>query len=209
MFSFAVLLFVIMDPIGNMITLNALLADYSARERSLIILREGVIATGILLLAAFFGGAINHAIGLHEHALLLGGGIVLFLIALGMVFPSRSVLDEQTVTSPLIVPIAMPLIAGPSSISMVIIFSEKYTLLSVCSAVLMASMASTALLTCSSYLYALLGRRGATALERLMGMLLIMISVQMIMDGIDLYLDVRALPDGGGLLSPENLSNGD
>lgn len=191
MISIALLLFLIMDPFGNLVVLNALLSKYSPQERRLIILREAAIATVILLLAAFFGGTVLHHLGLQEHTLRLAGGIVLFLIALGMLFPSRSMIEESTDESPLIVPIAMPLIAGPSAISMVILFSEKHNPMIVSSAVLIAAAASTLLLATSSTVFAFLGRRGATALERLMGMLLIMISVQMILDGINASLDSR------------------
>ena len=126
-----------------------------------------------------------------EHSLRLAGGIVLFLIALGMLFPTRRMIEEPAAEAPLIVPIAMPLIAGPSAISMVILFSEKHALSVVASAVLLAASVSTVLLVSSSSIFSFLGRRGATALERLMGMLLIMLSVQMILDGINAYLDSR------------------
>ena len=125
MVSIAVLLFLIMDPFGNLIVVNSLVSGFSARKKYWIICREGAIATGLLLGAAFFGGTIIDVLGLEEYSLQLAGGIVLFLIALGMVFPSRRVIEETTTEAPLIVPIAMPLIAGPSALSMVILFVEK------------------------------------------------------------------------------------
>lgn len=191
MLSLALLLFLIMDPFGNLVTLNTLLAGHPRRSRHLIILRESAFATGILLLAAFVGGRFLRLLGLEGHALSISGGIVLFLIALGMLFPSRRVIEESPVESPLIVPIAMPLIAGPSAISMVVLFSEQHSVGLVGAAVLVASAASAVLLTVSPAVFQFLGRRGASALERLMGMLLVMISVQMILDGIDAYLRSR------------------
>ena len=188
MISIAVLLFLIMDPFGNLVVLNSLLADIPSSKRRRIILREAVIATVILLAAAFLGGGLLNLLGLQEYSLRLAGGIVLFLIALGMLFPSRRVIEESTGEAPLIVPIAMPLIAGPSAIAMVILFSEKHSPLIVSAAVLIAAAASTGLLAASSVIFDYLGRRGAVALERLMGMLLIMLSVQMVLDGIDAYL---------------------
>lgn len=180
-----------MDPFGNLVAVHALLADCPPRKHLATILREAAIATGILLLATFLGGTLLGMIGLQEHALRLAGGIVLFLIALGMLFPSRRLIEEVPGEAPLIVPIAMPLIAGPSAISMVILFSEKHPTGSVAAAVLIASAASAAILASSRFLLGFLGKKGARALERLMGMLLIMISVQMILDGIDTYLDLR------------------
>ena len=191
MVSIAILLFLIMDPFGNLVVLNSLLAEIPVSRRRLVILREAGIATMILLCAAVFGGRFLDVLGLQEHSLRLAGGIVLFLIALGMLFPTRRLIEEPASEAPLIVPIAMPLIAGPSAISMVILFSEKHDLTVVASAVLLAASVSTVLLVSSSSIFSFLGRRGATALERLMGMLLIMLSVQMILDGINAYLDSR------------------
>lgn len=182
-----------MDPFGNLIVVNTILAGIPSKKRKWVILRETCIATGILMAAVFVGGPLLSMLGLEEHALRLSGGIVLFLIALGMLFPSRRVIDEESTDSPLIVPIAMPLIAGPSAISMVILFSEKQPLLEVSSAVLIASAASAILLVASPFIFSFLGHRGAVALERLMGMILIMLSVQMILDGMDAYFLSRAL----------------
>lgn len=191
MISLALLLFLIMDPFGNLVAINTLLGNFTPAKRRLIVLREAGIATVILLLAGLLGGAVLDTLGLEEHALRLSGGIVLFLIALGMLFPSRRMIEEDAGEAPLIVPIAMPLIAGPSAISMVILFSEKHGSGTVASAVLVASLASALLLAASSVIFGFLGRRGAAALERLMGMLLIMLSVQMVLDGIDAYIISR------------------
>ncbi len=191
MISIAVLLFLIMDPFGNLVVLNTLLSEFPPARRRLIVLREAAIATFILLLAAFFGSYFLDLLGLKAYSLRLAGGIVLFLIALGMLFPSRRIIEEASSEAPLVVPIAMPLIAGPSAISMVVLFSEKQAVSVVATAVCLASAAATLLLVCSSTIFSFLGRRGATALERLMGMLLVMLSVQMILDGINAYLESR------------------
>ena len=191
MISTALLLLLVLDPIGNLVTINTLLAEFTPAEKRWITLREGAIATFILMLAALCGGVVLDAIGLQEHSLRLAGGIVLFLIALGMIFPNKRVFDDSLSGSPLIVPIAMPLIAGPSAISVVIVYSQKLPLTTVCGGVLIAAGVSVALLACSSWVFQTLGRRGAMALERLMGMLLIMIAVQMLLDGFDKYLDLR------------------
>jgi multiple antibiotic resistance protein len=87
----------------------------------------------------------------------------------------------------------MPLIAGPSALSMVILFAERMPLVSVCTAILIASAGSAVLLAASPAFYQYLGKQGAAALERLVGMLLVMISVQMILNGIDAYLKARNL----------------
>lgn len=186
--SLAILLFIVIDPFGNLVPINSLLTKTDPSVRRKVILRESAIATGILLLASFAGGWLLGILGLQQHSLSISGGIVLFLIALGMLFPSRNLLDEESDGLPLIVPIAMPLIAGPSAISMVILFSHKYPRIEVVSAIVIASVASAALLSASAAIYRFLGKRGANALERLMGMLLIMIAIQMILNGLDAYL---------------------
>lgn len=189
MFALAVLLFVVMDPFGNMVPINTLLSKYPNAERRKIILRESLIALGILLAAVYGGRVVLDVLGLEGHSLSISGGIVLFIIALGMLFPTRrSSLEDEETDDPFIVPIAMPLIAGPSTLSMVILFGEKHPVNIVAGAVLLSSLASILLLTASPKIFEFLGHRGARALERLMGMLLIMIAVQMTLDGFKAYL---------------------
>ena len=177
-----------MDPFGNLVPVNAILSGSAPKARSRIVLRESVIAAGILLGAVYGGSLLLRTLGLAPCSLSISGGIVLLLIALGMLFPSRRILEEGSEEPPLIVPIAMPLIAGPGTISTVILFSQEHPREVVMGAVLLASTASALLLCASSRIYDFLGRRGSQALERLMGMLLIMISVQMILDGVEQYL---------------------
>lgn len=191
MISLALLLLLVMDPFGNLIVVNSLLGDLPVRQQRIIIWREAAIAMAILLMAGLLGGKVLDVLALEEYSLRLAGGVVLFLIALGMLFPSRRIMEESSVEAPLIVPIAMPLIAGPSAISMVILFSEKHSIGMVLLAVLIASLTSAVILAGSSVIFGFLGRRGAVALERLMGMLLIMLAVQMILDGFNAYFDSR------------------
>lgn len=186
--SIALLLFIVLDPFGNLVTLNTLLRNHEPPRRRRIMLRESVIALCILLVATFAGEAILKALGLDNYALGIAGGIVLFMISLGMLFPAHRVVDEAALEDPLIVPIAMPLIAGPSAISMVILLAEKHGAATVAGAVAIASISVAAILSVSPAIFAFLGRRGALAMERLMGMLLVMLSVQMILDGISAYL---------------------
>ena len=191
MLALAVLLFIVMDPFGNLVTINAILSKYSTKERQIIILRESLIAAVILLASVFGGGAVLGLLGLEPHSLSISGGIVLFLIALGMLFPSRRMLEESSEDPPLVVPIAMPLIAGPSAISIVVLFAQEHPLQIVTGAVLLSSVASACLLLLSPWIFGFLGRRGSSALEKLMGMILIMISVQMVLNGLNEYLALR------------------
>jgi multiple antibiotic resistance protein len=181
--STALLLFIVLDPFGNLVTLNTLLGGHEPIRRRRILLRESGIALAILLVAVFGGGALLGALGLQPYTLGISGGI-----ALGMLFPSRRVLEDETLDDPLVVPIAMPLIAGPSAISIVVVLAERDTPLVVAGAVTIAAGVTAAILTVSPQVFRLLGRRGALALERLMGMLLVMLAVQMVLDGVRAYL---------------------
>jgi len=188
MISLAILLFVVMDPFGNLVPVNSLLSKYPNSARRKIILRESLVALAILLTAVYVGGFVLDILGLEQHSLSISGGIVLFLIALGMLFPARRSSSDEDTDDPFIVPIAMPLIAGPSTLSMVIVFGEKHSVHIVAGAVVLSSIASMILLTASPRIFDFLGHRGSRALERLMGMLLIMIAVQMTLDGFKSYL---------------------
>lgn len=191
MFSIALLLFIVLDPFGNLVTLNTLLAASTPARRRRIIIRESVIALAILLIFVVGGRAILTALGLQPYTLGIAGGIVLFMIALGMVFPTRRVIDDDPLDDPLVVPIAMPLIAGPGAISIVMLLSQQTSAATVAAGVLLAWVPTVTLLIASTWLFRLLGPRGSQALERLMGILLVVIAVQMVLDGVGAYLAAR------------------
>lgn len=188
MLQMILLLFIVLDPFGNLVTINALLHKLDAPKRRRIMLRESLIALAILMSAVYAGGPIMQALGLKPYALGVAGGIVLFMIAMGMVFPAKRMMDEEDAGDPVIVPIAMPLIAGPSTISFILLLSQKHERSLVATSVFIAGMGSAIILTLSPAIYARLGHRGSRAMERLMGMLLVMMSVQMVLDGIQAYL---------------------
>jgi MarC family membrane protein len=182
----AVTLFFVMDPLGNIPIFNAVLARYDARTRSRIVARELTIALAILLLFLFAGNPIMAFLGLTQPTLSLSGGILLFIIALRMIFPKPSAADDADVEDPFIVPLAMPLVAGPSTIAILLLMSSSQParIWEWCLALLVAWLATTVILACSPWLMRALGDRGVRALERLMGMLLVLLSVQMFLDGV-------------------------
>ena len=191
MISIALLLFIVLDPFGNLVTLNTLLRTTEPRRRRHIIIRESIIALGILQLSVFAGGVVLHALGLQAYTLGISGGIVLFMIALGMIFPAHRVIDKEGLDDPLVVPIAMPLIAGPGAISAVILMAQNNPVPNVALAVVMAWLPTAIILAVSTWIFNLLGPRGAMAVERLMGILLVMLSVQMVLDGLGAYMTSR------------------
>jgi len=178
------LMLIVLDPFGNIVLVNSLLHSRPPAERRRIILRESVIALALLLLAAWTGRAVMGALGLQSYSMGIAGGIVLFLIAIGMIFPARRVTEFGEADDPIIVPIAIPLIAGPGSISLVLLLVQQNGVVDVLVALFGAWLPSTVLLLLSPGIHAMLGARGSRAIERLTGMLLIMMSVQMVLDGV-------------------------
>lgn len=190
--SFAVTLFLVLDPFGNAPVFNAVLSKVPEHRRRAVLVRELLIALVILLGFLFMGKYVLGFLGVGVHTLSISGGIVLFLIALGMVFPTRSMLGETDDDEPFIVPLAVPLMAGPSSIALLLLTASKNpaSLFPIGGAVALAWLVSAVLLYFSPALIGFLGARGARALERLMGLLLILVAVQMFLDGVSTYSDL-------------------
>jgi MarC family membrane protein len=185
-FAVAVTLFFVMDPLGNIPVFNAVLARFDPRTRSRIVARGLTIALAIPLAFLFAGNPVMQFLGLTQPTLSLSGGILLFIIALRMIFPRPSGNDEEEVVDPFIVPLAVPLVAGPSTIAILLLQSSQHPerVWQWCLALLLAWSAATAILAFSPWLMKALGDRGVRALERLMGMLLVLLAVQMFSDGV-------------------------
>ncbi len=187
----AVLLFIVLDPLGLVPVVHSMIAGYSPKRRKRILVRESLFALAILLLFLFAGNALMQFLELEQSALNITGGILLFMVSIGMVFPNKSVTSSSgndEVIEPFIVPIAVPLMAGPSAIAIILLQSSaaqdavEMSLLG--GAVFLAWLAAAVVLYLSQYLIKFLGDRGMVALERLMGMILTMISIQMFLNGL-------------------------
>ena len=108
--STSLTLFLVLDPFGNMVMFHTLLARVPAERRGRVLLRELLIALAILVFFLFAGSVILTTLGIRPSTLSISGGILLFLIALGMVFPAKSLLLDADTAEPFIVPIAVPMI---------------------------------------------------------------------------------------------------
>jgi MarC family membrane protein len=187
LFSSAFLLLLVLDPLGNIPFVLSLLRNVPSERRPRIIARE--CAAAVIVLIAFFlvGDVLLVAMRLTNPALEIAGGLILFLIALRMVFPpSGQELSEHAVDGePFIVPLAIPLIAGPSAMATVLLASSQtgQTLLWI-SAIILASVVNAAFLLASGWIARLFGKAGMLALERLMGLILTTMAVQMLISGI-------------------------
>jgi len=190
LYSSAVLLILIIDPFGNLVTINALLKDIPAPRRRKLILRECLLAWLILSLFFFVGNHLLTFLGIRPASLSISGGFVLFLIALRMVFPSRDNPIASVDGEPLLVPIAVPLIAGPSALAVLLLMATRDPAHSGrwLAALAIAMSFSTLLLWLSPFFFERLGNSLTTAIERLVGMVLIMLAVQMLLDGFSDYL---------------------
>ncbi|MGB1561623.1 MAG: MarC family protein [Sinimarinibacterium flocculans] len=185
--SAAVLLFLVMDPLGNIpLFLSALKQVPPERQRK-VILREMLIALAVLLLFLFLGGQMLRLLGLSQPALSAAGGIILMIIALRMAFPSRDhSLHEEVSAEPFIVPLAIPYIAGPSALATVLLLMsrEPGRWIEWTGALLLAWGLCLPAMLAATRLRDILGVRGLTAVERLMGLILVTIAVEMLMGGI-------------------------
>lgn len=193
--SLVILLVIIMDPVGLTPVIPGLLAGFTPRQKAKILMRELLFALAILLLFLVFGNFLLKLLNLDGAALNISGGVLLFMVALGMVFPALNVITphkkEGGPEDPFIVPIAVPLVAGPSAIAVILLHAgKKCDLGGICIlglAIISAWLITSVILFLSQYVLKILGNRGAIAMERLMGMLLILISVQMFLDGLASY----------------------
>lgn len=188
LYSAAITLILVMDPLGNIPLFLAALKHVSAKKRRMIILRESTIAFVILTIFLLFGQFILEGMHISQPALSIAGGIILFLIAIRMIFPQEESKSKET-AEPFIVPLAVPLIAGPSTMTVVMLMAKQSTfLLEVFVALLIAWLISTTVLLFADTLRKILGERGLLAIERLMGMILTTMAVQMFLTGFQQFL---------------------
>jgi multiple antibiotic resistance protein len=188
----ATLLFLVMDPLGNIPIFLSVLKDVAPERRTRVLIRELILALIVLTLFLFFGKYLLGFLQLSEHSVRIAGAIILFLIALKMVFPvKRSAHAAEELTGePMLVPLAIPMVAGPSTMAMVMLLATNNPghMKELTIALIAAWLLTSIILVSANGLKRLLGQRGLIAMERLMGMLLIALSVQMLLEGVSAYL---------------------
>jgi len=179
-----------MDPLGNIPVFLSILNKVPARKRRRIILRESSIAFIILVFFLFFGQYILEKMAISPPALSISGGIILFLISIRMIFPHPDEAKSYQKTEPFIVPLAIPLIAGPSTITMVMLLANQapHQMFQWFNALFIAWLITTLILISANFFSKILGERGLIAVERLMGMILTTMAVQMFLTGFEQVL---------------------
>ena len=187
-FSAALLLVLVIDPVGNIPAFLFILQNVPANRHRPVLIRELLIALAALILFLFLGKYILAALQVSQGSLGAAGGIILFLIALRMIFPvPKGVFGEEVDTGePFIVPLAVPLIAGPAAMAtlMLLMAREPARWPEWLSALLLAWSVSGVILLSADRLARLLGRRTLIAIERLMGLILTAVAVEMLINGI-------------------------
>lgn len=193
--SAAVMLFLIMDPLGNLPIFTSVLKVIEPKRRRIILIRELVVALVILFIFLFSGQAILDFLNVGQETVRIAGGVILFLIGLKMIFPQPGGVTGLAVgEEPFIVPLAVPMIAGPSTLAALILLSNQDPTRMVDWSIALGAAwsVSAVILMFSGLFQKLLGERGLSAMERLMGMILIMIAIQMLLDGVSVYISHAA-----------------
>lgn len=192
MISSTILLLIIMDPLGNLPIFMSILKHLEIKRRRIVLIREMLIALILMLIFLYSGEHILIFLNLRTETVSISGGIVLFLISFKMIFPvpeeDNNSLNKED--EPFLVPLAIPLIAGPSLLATLMLLAQQYThkisFLLCC--LFIAWLLTLIILLLSNVFLRFLGNKGINALERIMGLILIMIATQMFLDGIRCYL---------------------
>jgi MarC family membrane protein len=191
--SASILLFLVMDPLGNIPFFLAALKPVEPGRHRRVVVRELLVSYLVMVAFLFVGRPLLDVLRVSEPALTIAGGVVLFLIALRMVFPppGRS-LNEEVEGEPFIVPLAIPYVAGPSVLvtELLLMSREPDRWGSWLIAVSLAWVATAGILMLASSIRWSLGQKGLIAIERLMGMVLVAIAIQMFLSGIERYISL-------------------
>ena len=191
-FQAFILLLLVTDPFGNVPLFVSALRIVPRERRWRVVVRECLIAFMLLLLFMFFGRHFLAALQLSDISLRIGGGVILFLIALRMVFPQPGGLfgDTETDHEPFIVPLAIPALAGPSALATVLLFSSDNRLDVILHVAALSAVAVIWLIVLlgAERMQRALGERAMIAFERLMGLILTAMSVEMLLAGIRAYV---------------------
>ncbi|MEI7958915.1 MAG: MarC family protein [Verrucomicrobiota bacterium] len=189
--STTILLFLVIDPIGNIPIFLAALRSVPEERRFTVTLRECALGFLILVLFMLFGRVFLQMLHLSETSLGIAGGIILFLIAIRMIFPtSEHLFGVNAGVEPLLFPLAVPTIAGPSALATVLLLASRdpHGFWTVFAAVAVSMAISTLILISSGAIAKLVGRRVLTAAERLMGLILTAVAVEMLLQGVRTFV---------------------
>ena len=189
-FSYALVLFLIMDPIGNTSSFLKMTKGIPFKKQNRVLVREMLIALFVMFAFSLLGEVIFNVLSISETTVRLTSGDILFLVSIQILFPTlnsiRAKVEEE---EPFITPLAIPLIAGPSLLATIILFSHiemnPYTMPI---SILAAWLVSVIILLNSSLMERVFTKNGLVALERLMGMILVLLAIQRLLDGLQQFI---------------------
>lgn len=188
--NIALTFFLVANPIGNSPAIIALIKDFDFEKQKKIMFRESLFALLIALFFQYLGEVFLYQLNIKDFTVSLCGGILLFLVALNMIFPSHQ--SEEVVTKkkePMIVPIATPLISGPAILTIIMIYTQQEpNYIKISLAICLAWVGVTAILMLAPYLKRILHKEGLGAMEQMMGMILSMMAVEMIVQGLNQFI---------------------
>jgi multiple antibiotic resistance protein len=183
-------LFLIINPLGNMKHFLTLLEGLKSKRQCFVIAREMILALITMFVFSFFGEHIAGAFDLKQTTIYLASGLILFLSAIKIIFPPKEdFIPRLHGEEPFLVPIAIPIIASPALLATIMLFSQTEPLMwPMVVSILVAWGLSVLLLLASRPILKMVGQNGLVAIERLMGMILILISIQRFMEGVLLFM---------------------
>jgi multiple antibiotic resistance protein len=188
--SIALVLFLIMDPVGNIPPFLSMTSELNPKRQKLIVLREMAIALAAMIFFNYLGEFLFYYLDISDTSVSITSGIILFLIAIKILFPSPDSLRANVPKGePFIFPLAIPLIAGPALLATIMLYAHLEPLQSVMIfAILIAWLSSMLILFFAGPIKQALTHNGLIACERLIGMVLVLISVQRLLEGILLFI---------------------
>lgn len=185
-----VLLLLVLDPFGSLPIFVSVLQGVAAQRRRRVALREVGIAFAVLLAFMLAGRGFLHLMRLSERSLEVAGGVILLIIAIRMIFTGGAeVYASDTPREPLVFPLAVPLLAGPSALATVLLLasSQPERMRLWIGALTLAMMVSGMVLLAADRIRRALGASMISALEKLMGLVLTAVAVEMILAGLKRY----------------------
>lgn len=178
-----------MNSLGLVPLILALLKNAEPKLQRRILLREMFVALGIILAFNFLGDFFFNWLNISQSNIQMAGGLILFLIAIRMIFPGPKKIESSVPEElPFVVPIATPLVAGPSLLATIMFYAKENSTPKMLLAIFLAWIATTIIFLCAPTLKKFIGDKGLTAFERLMGLLLTLIAVQMFLQGLAQFI---------------------
>lgn len=189
--SAIVLLLLVLDPFGSLPIFISVLRNVAPARRRIVAIREVSIAFGVLLVFMVAGDSFLALMHLSERSLEVAGGVILLIIAIRMIFSTGGEIyaGDASGREPLIFPLAVPLLAGPSAMATVLLLASRQPqqLMQWVGALTVAMAVCGVVMLGANRIRKLLGASMVSAIEKLMGLVLTAIAVEMILAGLKRY----------------------